>query len=66
LNNDIVEFDNFTLLGLGSNWNREDDTSLLQHYSQDENIIVLTHNPDTTLKYDNNNADLTLAGHTHG
>lgn len=66
LNNNSVEFDNFTLLGLGSNWNREDDTSLLQNYSQDENIIVLTHNPDTTLKYNNNNADLTLAGHTHG
>lgn len=66
LNNDNVEFDTFTLLGLGSNWNREDDISLLQNYSQDENIVVLTHNPDTTLKYNNNNADLTLAGHTHG
>jgi len=30
LNNDIVEFDTFTLFGLGSNWNREDNTSLQQ------------------------------------
>ncbi|MGB2110884.1 MAG: hypothetical protein ACPHY8_03075 [Patescibacteria group bacterium] len=56
----------FTLVGLGSNWNREDDTSLLQEFTPSDNIIVLAHNPDTTLKYSNNVVDLTLAGHTHG
>ncbi len=28
--------------------------------------MVFTHNPDTTLSYRKNIADLTIAGHTHG
>lgn len=66
LNNNVVELENFTLLWLGSNWNNEDDVSLLNNYKESDNILVLAHNPDTTSKYTNNNADLTLAWHTHG
>ena len=66
LNNTTVNLGTFTLVGLGSNWNSEDDTSLLQEFAASDNIIVLAHNPDTTLKYSNNVADLTLVGHTHG
>lgn len=66
LNNDIVSLNGFTLVWLGSKWNDEDDVSLLEELSLWDNIIVLMHNPDTTLKYVNNNADITLAGHTHG
>lgn len=66
LNNTTVKLGNFTLVELGSNWNREDDTSLLEEFTPSDNIVVLAYNPDTTLKYSNNIPDLTLAGHTHG
>jgi len=66
LNNDIVELDWFTLVWLWSNWWGEDDISLLEQFKEDDKVIVLMHNPDTTLKYKNQNADLTLCGHTHG
>ncbi len=66
LNNDTVELGNFTLLGFWSNWNNEDDVTLLDNYKESDNIIVLAHNPDTTSKYINNHADITLAWHTHG
>lgn len=65
LNNDVVKVGGFTLIGLGDNWSGEDNTNLLDIPSPDDHVIVLTHNPDTTLKYTNNNSDLTLAGHTH-
>ncbi|MCH2188320.1 metallophosphoesterase [Candidatus Gracilibacteria bacterium] len=66
LNNDVKKISGITLIGLGSHWNREDDTSLLDTYTQQDNIIVLTHNPDTVSKYTNYHADITLVGHTHG
>lgn len=66
LNNEAVSFENYDLLWLGSNWNDEDEVGLLGKYSESDNVIVLTHNPDTTLSFTNKNADLTLVGHTHG
>ncbi len=66
LQNHYVELPEFTLLWLGSHMNGNDDISLLDNYSTGDNVVVLTHNPDTTLRYTNNIADLTLAGHTHG
>lgn len=66
LNNNTIKLNNFTLIWLGSNWNNEDNVSLLDNYTETDNIIVLAHNPDTTSKYTNNNADLSLAWHTHG
>lgn len=65
IENEAIDFGDFTLLGLGSHWRDEDNTELLDNYKTDDTVIVLAHNPDTTLKYTNNNADLTLAGHTH-
>ena len=43
----------------------EDDVSLLNQVTQDDNVIVLAHNPDALLKYSTTTADITLAGHTH-
>ena len=43
----------------------EDQVSLLDTYDSSEQIIVLTHNPDTVSSYRNDNADVTLVGHTH-
>lgn len=66
LNNEEVQFEDYNLLGLWSNWNQEDQVNLLEKYSESDNVIVLAHNPDTTLNYTNKNADLTVVGHTHG
>ena len=66
LNNDIVALNWFELVWLGSRWNNEDDISLLDQYNESDTIVVLTHNPDTTTRFVNNNADATLVGHTHG
>jgi predicted MPP superfamily phosphohydrolase len=34
--------------------------SILEKFKEKDKIIVLTHNPDTTRKYNNKIADLTL------
>ncbi|MBN1499889.1 MAG: metallophosphoesterase [Spirochaetes bacterium] len=66
LNNNLIEFENFTLAGLGSKWNGEDDVSILNSISGRKKIIVLTHNPDTAFKYRKRMPDITLCGHLHG
>jgi len=38
----------------------EDDIEILEKINNSKKNIILTHNPDTTLKYKNNKADLTL------
>jgi len=65
LNNNFVKLKWFTLVWLGSNWWWEDDVSILENFKEKDKIIVLTHNPDTTRKYNNKIADLTLCWHTH-
>ncbi len=50
---------------MGDRWGQEDNVKLLDTFSEKDNVVVLTHDPDTTLDYTNNNADLTLVGHTH-
>ncbi len=54
------------ILGLGDNWANEDDIELINDFETSDQLIVLTHNPDTTLNYRNSIPDITLAGHTHG
>jgi len=67
ITNKAVKLNNVTLLGLGSLWAGDDDLLRLSNYTKEENLVVLTHNPDTTLDYHpNHHPDLTLAGHTHG
>jgi len=67
IDNEAVKLNGVTILGLGSHWADEDDIALLNHYNRDENLVVLTHNPDTTLDYPSTHtADITLVGHTHG
>ena len=38
---------------------------LLNQFHAAETVVVLTHNPDTVLAYNNYNVDATLVGHTH-
>lgn len=65
LNNDKVDMWNYTLLWFGSHWNDEDDVTILDEFSEDDNVVVLMHNPDTLSKIEHNKSDLYLAGHTH-
>jgi predicted MPP superfamily phosphohydrolase len=66
LNNEAIKFSNFTLVWLWSRWAWEDDIDFLETFGEEENIVALFHNPDTTLSYRENNADVSLAWHTHG
>jgi predicted MPP superfamily phosphohydrolase len=66
LNNEIVEFNNFKLIGLGSRLNNEDNIDLLQEVTYQDNTIVLAHNPDTSLRYNDDRVDISFFGHTHG
>jgi predicted MPP superfamily phosphohydrolase len=65
LHNDTIKFDDFFLVGLGPSMSNEDKVSILDNFHVVNNVLVLAHNPDTTLMYRNYNADLTLVGHTH-
>jgi len=67
IDNQEVKLNGVTILGLGSHWADEDEVSLISKHTKEENLLVLTHNPDTTLNYPLNHvADVTLVGHTHG
>ena len=65
LQNDIIELYTTKIVWLWSHLAGEDQTSLLEQFDAKENIVVLTHNPDTISKYTNENADVTLVWHTH-
>ncbi len=57
---------NITILGLGDKWSSQDDISKIEKFKKTENLIIITHNPDTVLNYKNSIPDLTVTGHTHG
>jgi len=64
----IIPNTNIKLLWLWDSWNNEDDITMINNYNKEDNLIVLTHNPDTSLKYNKSIgelADITITGHTH-
>ena len=65
IDNKHVVLGEVTLVGLGSRWFSQDDVSTLDAFSEEDTIIVLAHNPDTTLDYTNDIPDITITGHTH-
>jgi len=65
IDNKIIKLEEFNLIWLWSNWAWEDNIEILEKIKNSKKNIVLTHNPDTTLKYENKKADLTLCWHTH-
>lgn len=66
-NNDAkINGKNINVLGLGDKWANEDDVSQINNFIKDDNLIVITHNPDTVFEYKNSIPDLTVTGHTHG
>jgi predicted MPP superfamily phosphohydrolase len=63
---DVIEFPRFTLVGLGDKFSGRDSLEKLRRQGSGKDVIVLTHNPDTTLDYTPEmHADLTITGHTH-
>lgn len=54
------------LIGLSDLWGGQTDFNLLNKINDKKLSIVLTHNPDSVYQFPNNNADLVIAGHTHG
>lgn len=65
LSNNAVDVWNIRVVGLGPHMSGEDRVEMLDTCEVDDNVIVLTHNPDTISQYRNDNADITLVGHTH-
>ncbi len=57
---------NIKLLGLGDEWAKQSDIAKIENFTKEENLIVMTHNPDTTSRYTNAIPDITITGHTHG
>ncbi len=67
MTNKITKLNGITIVGIGSLWARDDNVSLLDKFTQKDDVVVLTHNPDTVLDYKpSHHPDLTLTGHTHG
>lgn len=67
LNNETSQYTskNIHILWLWDNWSNDDKIEMIWDFTQKDNLIVLAHNPDTTLKYTNNIADITVSWHTH-
>lgn len=65
LHNDRMMLWNTTITGIWPHMAGEDQTEILDTCEPEDNIVVLTHNPDTVTKYRNENADVTLVWHTH-
>jgi predicted MPP superfamily phosphohydrolase len=65
IDNRTVVFDDWTLVGLGSHMAWDDDLTILDAIDDTFPLVVLAHNPDSTLAFPIWKADLTLVGHTH-
>lgn len=65
LENQAVSLTGFLLVGVGSHMAGEDDVTRLNSFRPENNVVVLAHNPDTTRRFPNDMADVTLTGHTH-
>ncbi len=65
LNNEVLNMNGWYLLWLWDHDGEDDNVFIINEYLPEEKIVVLTHNPDTTLNYASWLVDLTLVGHTH-
>lgn len=63
----IVEFDEFRLIGVGDLWAGKADMRAMPQLPQDKPWVILSHNPDTVdMVPALPHRPLMLAGHTHG
>lgn len=54
------------LYGLSDIWEGETDFSLLNQITEEEQSIIVVHNPDAVHQFPHQRADLVVSGHTHG
>ncbi len=70
LNNrsEIIDINNkeIVVAGVSDVWYGASPGVAMEGVSEDQNVILLTHNPDIILFSDSKMADLVIAGHTHG
>lgn len=62
----VIPGKDIKILGVGDKWAGQDKIKLIDNFSINDNLIVIAHNPDSTMSYKNGIADLTLSGHAHG
>lgn len=63
----VVEFDDFRLIGIGDLWAGKADMRFLPDLPQDKPWLILSHNPDTVdMVPALEQRPLMLSGHTHG
>ncbi len=55
-----------TLVGISDLWFAADLSKALEGIEEEDNVILLSHNPDVVLDEESRLADLVLSGHTHG
>jgi len=67
IENKSIKVWDIIILWLWDNFAWTDDINLITKYKKDQNLIVLTHNPDTVLDYKKDDIpDITITWHTHG
>ena len=63
----IVEFEEFRLMGVGDLWAGKADMRFMPHLPRDKPWVILSHNPDTVdMVPALPSRPLMLSGHTHG
>lgn len=66
-NSGVRVYENLFIAGTNDLWiGGVDVAGALAKSNADDFVLLLAHNPDTTMVYDVSGADLTLSGHTHG
>jgi hypothetical protein len=56
-----------TIIGFKDIWEKDIDLNLLNNLKKEDNVIVVSHNPDSVYEFPaNSNIDLVICGHTHG
>ena len=57
----------FFLAGVEDLWNRNPNINkAIANANSEDFVLLVSHNPDVTMKQDTSRIDLTLSGHTHG
>lgn len=65
IDNQSLEFEDITLVGIGSRWANDDKVEVLERFDHEDKLLVVEHNPDTHARHPSDVADLTITGHTH-
>jgi len=66
-NSGVYVRDGFYLAGVEDLWNRSPDVAAaIAGAGSDSFVLLLSHNPDVSMRQDTTGVDLILSGHTHG